>query len=279
LELNTLIVDDIPEIEYENIKNYVIKEFSHVYDHYITYYHQSSHYNLCYYEFNNEIIGIIDKNIQKNKGKRKNDINMIYNTETKFFYLIKVDEDNIEDDILERYTEEEIPEKQKKVKDLLLYYYNLSQKKKKNIEVKDESLSIKEENSFSQSTQKSEENSLSNKNLIISEQRAIDKRNFLYVRRLLIKQKVSILFFSDQTIESIFTDKIKILMSELNSKIQIIDQNNQIIVISAMNSLQNDNHDFTSRLKMVKKTIYNDVTSMISEKKKETNQSQGTNAS
>ena len=279
VKLYNLIVEYIPEIEYENIKNYVIKKSVSAYENYITYFHPSSHYSICYYEFNNEIIGVIDKYIQKNKEKKSFEINMIYNTETKIFSIIKIDEDNEYNDIIERYTEEEIPEKQKKVKDLLLYYYNLSQKKKKNIEVKDESLSIKEENSFSQSTQKSEENSLSNKNLIISEQRAIDKTNFLYVRRLLIKQKVSILFFSDQTIESIFTDKIKILMSELNSKIQIIDQNNQIIVISAMNSLQNDNHDFTSRLKMVKKTIYNDVTSMISEKKKETNQSQGTNAS
>jgi len=35
---------------------------------------------------------------------------MIYNTETKFFYLIKNDDEN---DIIERYTEEEIPETQK----------------------------------------------------------------------------------------------------------------------------------------------------------------------
>ena len=204
---------------------------------------------------------------------------MIYNTETNIFTIIKIDEDDESNDIIESYTEEEIPEKQKKVKDLLLYYYNLTLKKKKNIEVKDENLSIKEENSFSQSTQKSEGNSLSNKNLIISEQRAIDKTNFLYVRRLLIKQKVSILFLSGQIIESIFTDKFKIIMSELNSKIQIIDQNNQIIVIPASNSLQNDNHDFTSRLKMVKKIIYINVTSMIFEKKKEPNQNQGTNES
>ena len=279
MKLYTLIVEYISEIEYENIKNYVIKESVCAYENYITYYHPSSHYSLCYYEFNNEIIGIIDKNTHKNKEKKSFEINMTYNTETKIFSVIKIDEDNDTNDIIERYTEEEIPEKQKTVKDLLLYYYNLSLKKKKNNEVKDENLSFKEENSFSLSTKKSEEDSLSNKNLIISENRTSDKSNLIYLRKILIKQKVTILFFSDQSIEAIFTDKIKILMSELNNKIQIIDQNNKIIVISAMNALQNDNRDFTSRLKMVKKTIYNDITSMIYVKRKETNQNQGSNVS
>ena len=81
INLHTLIVDDIPKIEYENIKNYVIKEYFNVYEHYITFYHELLNYNCCYYEFNNEIIGMIFKNKKKN-------INVIYNTETEFFYLI-----------------------------------------------------------------------------------------------------------------------------------------------------------------------------------------------
>ena len=84
MELNTLIVDDISEIKYENIKNYVIKESVNVYEHYITYYHESTHYGYFYYEFNNEIIGMIVKN--KDNGSIEN--NMIYNTETKCFYFI-----------------------------------------------------------------------------------------------------------------------------------------------------------------------------------------------
>ena len=46
VKLNTLIVEDIPQIEYENIKNYVIKESVCAYENYITYYHPSSHYSL-----------------------------------------------------------------------------------------------------------------------------------------------------------------------------------------------------------------------------------------
>ena len=79
MKLYTLIVDAIPEIKYENIKNYIIKEYATVYSHYITYIHQSAYSGFCYYEFNNEIIGIINKNIHKNKEKRNIDINMIYN--------------------------------------------------------------------------------------------------------------------------------------------------------------------------------------------------------
>ena len=266
MELNTLIVDDIPEIEYENIKNYVIKEFSHVYDHYITYYHQSSHYNLCYYEFNNEIIGIFDKNIQKNKGKRKNDINMIYNTETKFFYLIKVDEDNIEDDILERYTEEEIPEDLKKVSELFLSYYKSNLKRKKNIEVKDENLSFKVKENSLPSTQKSEENS------IISQNRIQDKSNLVYVRSIIVYKQVSLLYLSDKTLEAIFTDKVKILLSDINQKIEIMDQYNNINVISTMNAFQNSNVNFTDRLKLIKKVMYNNIWEKSSEKNKENNQ-------
>ena len=84
IELYNLIVDDIPEIEYENIKNYVIKEYSSVYKYYIAYYHESTHYDSCYFEFNNEIVGMIFMNIKAESI----DTNIIYNTETKFFYLI-----------------------------------------------------------------------------------------------------------------------------------------------------------------------------------------------
>ena len=81
MELNNLIVDDIPEIEYENIKNYVIKECGTSYKHYITYFHKSSYCGFYYYEFNNEIIGMITYN------PKDENINMILNTETKFFIL------------------------------------------------------------------------------------------------------------------------------------------------------------------------------------------------
>jgi hypothetical protein len=276
VKLYTLIVDDIPEIKYEDIKNYVIKESVSAYEHYITYFHQSTHHNFCYYEFNNEIVGIIDKNIPKNKENKN--FNMIYNTETNYFYLIKIDEDNENNDIIERYSEEEFPEKHKKIKDLFLYYYKLNLKRKMNIEtkeenlsIKEENLSIKEENSFSQSTK---ENSLSKNNSNIIEDRTSDKSNLLYVRKIIVKQKLALLFLSNQTIEAIFTDKVKILMSEGKGKIQIIDKNNKINVVSTMSAFQNDNHDFTVRLKMIKKTVFNDITSMISENNNNNNQNQ-----
>jgi len=272
MELYTLIVDDIPEIEYENIKNYIIKESANLYENYVTYYHLSSHYDLCFFEFNNEIVGIIDKNFQRHKEKKSIDINMIYNTETKYFYFIKIG-DNIEDDILERYTEEEIPENLKRPKEILLNYYNLNLKKRKNIEVKDENVLIKEENSFP-STNKSEGNSLSNENSIISQNRFTDKKNLIYVRKILVKKKVTIFFLSDQTIEAYFIDKIKILISEIIQKIEIINLNNEINVVSETNAFQNPNNDFTFRLRMIKTIIFKDISDMASKNSKENNQTQ-----
>jgi hypothetical protein len=123
IHLYTLIVDDIPKIEYENIKKYVIKEYANVYEHYITYYHELSNYNCCYYELNNQIIGMIFKNEGKN-------INMIYNTETEFFYLINIDDYDKDNDVISKYTKEEIPDELKKDVKIFLNYFQLLLKKK-----------------------------------------------------------------------------------------------------------------------------------------------------
>ena len=272
-KLNTLIVDYIPEIEYENIKNYVIKESLGVYEPYITYLHESSHYDLCYYEFNNEIIGIINKNIGKNKEKN-NDVNMIYNTETKFFFLINIDEDNVINDKIEKYTKKEIPENLKKFVDILLNYYNINQKKKKDIQFKDENSSIREEeNNLSQSTKKSEEKS-SNENSIISQNRVSEKPILTYVRKISFNKKVIIINLSDNTIESIFRDRFKILMREGYNKIEIIDENNKIYVISTNNAFQNDNNDFVGRLKIIKKVMFINIKTKSADKINEENQTQ-----
>jgi len=278
LELNTLIVDDIPEIEYKDIKNYIIKESSHVYGHYITYYHQSTNYNLRYYEFNNEIVGMIYNNFQKNKGKQNADINMIYNTETKYFYHITVDEDNIEDDKLVRYTKEDFPKDLKKVIDIFFKYYLSRQKRKKNSEVKDENLSFNDGNSFT-STKMGEEDSLSNENTssIISQNRIQEKSNLIYVRNIVTYKNVTLLYLSDLTIEAFFSDKVKILLSEINPKIEIIDEYNNCKVISTSNAYQNSNVYFTHRLKMIKNVMYNKIRVGCFERNKEDNLNQTNN--
>ena len=197
-------------------------------------------------------------------------INMIYNKETKIFYHIivnEINEDNNENDEIQGYTKEEVPEKLKKYSDLILTYYDLAQKKKKNIKVKDkdENPSIKEQNSFSKNSQKSEQNSISNENSIISQNKISDKSNLIYVRKLISSKSINILFLSDNTIEAIFGDKTKILMSISNQKIEIIDKDNKINVVSSINALKNSNIDFTKRLKCIKKIIYKDLTKKLSE--------------
>ena len=251
LKLYSLIIDDIPEIEYENIKNYVIKESFSEYKQYIIYFHESIHYNCCYFEFNNEMTGIIFKN----KENGSIETNILYNTETKFFYLINTNGNNQDDDEIRKYTKEGIQEEQKDEMIIFLLYLQ----KRKKIEVKDENLSIKEQNISSQSTNKSEQNSLSNENSIISQNRVLDKTNLIYVRKIITNTEASILFLSDKTIEAIFKDKIKILISDINKKIEFINQDNKINVVSTLNVFQNSSYDFTKRLAFIKKAIFRDI--------------------
>ena len=261
IQLYSLIVDEIKEIEYENIKNYIIKENEGAYKYYITYYHKSTHYNLCYYEFNNEIIGIIDN------YKENGSINMIYNTETKLFYEIIINKDDEDGDEIKRYTKEEIPEKLKKYSEIIISYNKLLSKKKNNIEVKEENPSIKEQNSSSQSTKISDQNLL------------LDKDNLIYVRKILSSDKATLLFLSDQTIEAIFKDKIKILMSERSNKIEVIDQDNKIYIVSTNTVFINSSNDFKNRLKYIRLILYNDLKKNIFGNIKENNQNKINNIS
>jgi len=193
--------------------------------------------------------------IFKNKENGSIETNIIYNTETKFFYLINTNGNNQDDDEIRKYTKEGIQEEQKDEMIIFLLYLQ----KRKKIEVKDENLSIKEQNISSQSTNKSEQNSLSNENSIISQNRVLDKTNLIYVRKIITNTEASILFLSDKTIEAIFKDKIKILISDINKKIEFINQDNKINVVSTLNVFQNSSYDFTKRLAFIKKTIFRDI--------------------
>jgi hypothetical protein len=249
INLHYLIVDDIPEIEYENIKNYVIKEYVNVYEQYITNYHEFLNYNCCFYKLNNQITGMIFKNEGKN-------INMTYNRETEFFYVINIDDYDMDKDVICKYTKEEIPDELKKYAKIFLNYFQLLLKKKEkegNIEENDEDISIEEQISFSQSN---EENSFSNENSIISQDKVLDKTNLVYVREIITDKEVTLLFLSDRTIEAIFKDKVKILISDIKDNIEIIKKNNEIILISLQNAFKNSNHDFISRIKYIRRKIY-----------------------
>ena len=196
-----------------------------------------------------------------------------YNSKTNFNlqFFIKVDENNLDDDEIRRYTIEEIPEKLKKNVQLFLDCYILILKKKKNIEFKDESLSIKEQNNFSQSIINSEQNSFSNENSIISQNRVLDKSNLIYIRNIIVHSGMTILFLSDQTIEAIFKDKTKILISKNNDKIEIINEDSKINAVSANNALQNSNNNFTEKLKSIKNAIFKDIKNKWLDKIKENN--------
>jgi len=252
MKLYSLIVDDIPVIEYESIKNYVIKESVDAFQYYITYYHESTKYNYCYYEFNNEIIGMIFK------IKKTGNINMIYNTKSKIFYHININENN-KDDEIKSYKKEELPEKLKKYSNFFLDYYKKKLKKRNIIEFKDENPSFIEQNSSSKNTRLNGNNSLSNENLVISQNKVLEETNLIYLRKIIVQDIVTILFLSDKTIEAIFCDKIKILISQIKNKIEIINQDNKISVVSTKNVFQNSNIDFKERLKLIRSITYKNI--------------------
>ena len=231
----------------------IIKEPVDAFKYYITYYHESTKYNYCYYEFNNEIIGMIFK-IKKNGN-----INMIYNTKTKIFYHINIINENNKDDEIKSYRKEEIPEELKKYSNFFLDYYKKKLKKRNIIEVKDENPTFIEQNSSSKSIRLNEKNSLPNENLVISQNKVLEETNLIYLRKIIVQDIVTILFLSDKTIEAIFSDTIKILISQVKNKIEVINQDNKISVISTKNVFQNSNIDFKERLKLIRSITYKNI--------------------
>jgi len=199
------------------------------------------------------------------KNEEEN-INMIYNTETELFYLINIKNDDKDDDEISKYTKEEIPDELKKNVEIFLNYFQLlliKKEKEGNIEENDEDASIEEQIIFSQSD---EQNSFSTENSIISQNKVLDKINLVYVREIITDKEVTILYLSDLTIEAIFKDKMKIMMSEKKDKIEIIEKNNEIIVISVVNAFQNPNQNFIMRINYIRHRIYKYITEKFKNK-------------
>ena len=184
--------------------------------------------------------------------------NMIYNTKTKIFYHININENN-KDDEIKSYRKEEIPEELKKYSNFFLDYYKKKLKKRNIIEVKDENPTFIEQNSSSKSIRLNEKNSLPNENLVISQNKVLEETNLIYLRKIIVQDIVTILFLSDKTIEAIFSDTIKILISQVKNKIEVINQDNKISVISTKNVFQNSNIDFKERLKLIRSITYKNI--------------------
>ena len=115
---------------------------------------------------------------------------------------------------------------------------------------------------------------MSNENSIISQNRVLDKTNLIYVRKIITNTEASILYLSDKTIEAIFKDRIKILISDINKKIEFITQDNKINAVSSINVFNNSSYDFTKRLEYIRKTMFKDIKNNLYANIKENNQNQ-----
>ena len=98
-ELNKLIVNDIPEVKYEDIKKYELNKLNdfielnenNKIENWITYIHESR-FGFCYYQINNGMAGIMYK---KDEENNYNGIHLIFNSDNDTLYEINNNEGKI----------------------------------------------------------------------------------------------------------------------------------------------------------------------------------------
>ena len=218
-------------------------------------------YNVTDAESYNQMKEIVSKILEMNKNDRSFDINIIYNTETKIFYVININEDNEDDDEIKGYIKEEVPEELKKKIDILLKYYQLRLKQTN----KEEKSSIKEQNSFSQSSKKSGQNSLSNENSIIRKKMGLsskikDKYNDTIKYKLLSAQKE----IDNLTIMNANKDNIIMIMQKFINNINNIICNGKI-------NLNLENIDIKTFIKNLNQLEQKIISKLFKKKKSQSN--------
>ena len=126
--LYKLIVKNISEVKYEDIKEYELNkiDMNNQIENWITYIHESR-YGFYYYVLNNGLIGIMYKN--NNNEKEYNGIKLIFNSDTDTLYEIIKDEKDEDKDIINSYEAQNCPEHLKdKFKDFIKYHVRITQR-------------------------------------------------------------------------------------------------------------------------------------------------------
>ena len=265
-KLYKLIIRDIPEIKYEDIKTYTLDSMPKLeFEYYANFMHESSS-GFCFYELNNGLLGIIFKSDEE----KYEGVQMILNYENNKFYEIKIDNDS--EDEIKGHKIEKCPQN---LKEKFQKFYDYCKKylKKRNdnsTQCNSKQLNNNEyENSFSISTNSNIEfimDSNENKetgsiieNSDSSKEIENDETKIIYVREL-IKEKYALYFIlSDGTKQAIFKDKIQILISDEKEMVGYVDKDKKRTVIPIYNILKNANHEFAKRLKYIRKISFSDI--------------------
>jgi hypothetical protein len=263
-ELYKLIVNDIHEVKYEDIKQYdlnnlnnSLSEINKV-EYWITYLHDSR-YGFCYYQVNNGLAGIIYKNEQE---INYNGTHLIFNSDYNILYEIN------NDDEINSYEADKCPDNLKEKFDEFMTYHiktknainraeNAKNHKNENTEKNSEK---NENNSISEVTlSQSEENSISSKtncnDISINTSKEKEKPILVYIKCYMKSNKATILILSDNTIQAVFKDKSQILIGDQEKKEIVIniDVNKNKTLLPLSNILNNSNKELVEKLRLIRK--------------------------
>ena len=291
-KLYNLLVDYNPDIKYEDIDKYTLTYNSNIkdFDNWVTFSHVS-HFGFVYYELNKEIAGIIYKNQNENKKENKENkenkekIEVVYyedlniflkkNDKESFYVVIK----NDEGEIIKSYN---IKNYQGDLREKLEQFLEYHEKAQNKIKEKNNEIKKSDSNENSIYEQKSSKNGDDNNNSIIEQKvisTNIDNNNeennntteenstindhFVYVKSYMDSGKAKFFILSDETQQTIFKDKIEILLSEKKEIIKYIDKMKNSRIINLANVYRNDNKEFIKKCKHIRHINFRKINDKI----------------
>lgn len=250
-ELYKLIVNDIPEIQYNDIDSYSLKNLQSSKNEleYLTYFHKSQQ-GFYYYLTCKELVGIL---FEKEEKEEENDesysLCFLLDQRNNMIYWIKiyVNEDQKKDKI-NLINQNNCPENLKDKLNIFLDY---------NIKILDQKQLFNKKNSFSQQSDIYLDSSSEGKNSIYSQQSIEINIKLLYIRYILKEKLANFIYLSDNTRQIIFDDKSQIIVSEKDEKVGIIDKSNNLTIISLQNIFNNPNTKLVKKIKYIRRTQFN----------------------
>ena len=233
--LYQIIVNDIPEIKYEDLYKYTLEYNSpniNKIDYWITFFHISS-YGFCYYEVNNGMFGIMWKKNENDKNYEGD--RFLFNLKDEVFYKILEGND---EDIIKTYKINDYPNDLKEKMEIIFKYHN--EIKQKTFNHENQTMSFSNENC----------------SLVM----------IVYIKSFHNDENGKFLLLSDDTKQIIFKDEIVILISDKKETLGYIDRQKKISFIPLINAMENSNKDLISRLKYIKKVNNKDIKNKMQKK-------------
>ena len=263
--LYKIIPNNNIDIRYEDIDTFIDNDNQNIkgkdFNIRITTFHKS-HYNFCFYEFNNNLKGIIFK--KDDEDEKYEGIKLILNEMTEEFYEIKSDEE----EKIQKYKVDKCPEHLKNyLKKFMKYSKKRDESKKSKESVSDINTEKEEDNSKDNSiievfTLSERENENENK------KEENEEKNIIYIKNFNEGDYATFFELSNDNKQVNFKDGVKMIFSEKKGLAQYIDKNKKNKIISLVNIMQNENKKFTKRLRYIKNSNIKELNVKINSKSK-----------